>query len=338
MSLDNPIPDASDPVSAPSAGPSPRSAGSTPAAAVDSAEPVYAQRVPHGICTAADFATWSDHVKRGVEYYYFAARTTDGRTDVPQVTRQLSAELSTLALPRDPSERRASINLVFVHGTGSNRTRLSRVQRTYAAYNRYYPNLPGRQNTPHRGTDSAEDYVDEVCDFISDIPNVVLFGHSLGGALVAGILERHPATVRGAVICGGAFDFNQLPDAFRDALREGRLDTSLAYGKMSAEDELAFDTVGSDPETERVQLQDWIANSHLDFGTPQGRARLAQLDIPVVLVSGRHDYIVPWQKSDELAQAIPEAEHIIVNDIGHMLPMMWPERVRAVVDSLIARI
>lgn len=292
-------------------------------------EPIYAARTPRGISTQADFDTWAVHVKRGVSYAYFAAGESSGTAPVPDV-----------AVPDAPAELVADrrISIVFVHGTGSNRTRLARVQRTFDAYDRYYPDLPGRQGSAHRGGDTAEDYADAICDFISDIPDVLLVGHSLGGALVAGVLERRPATVRGAVIVGGALDFRHMPPAFIDALRHDRLDMSLAYGTVGPEDEYAFAHVGPDPETEAVQLQDWKADAGLDFGGPEGLAALARVTVPVALVSGREDHIVPWEKSDEIARAIPGAEHVVLNGIGHMVPLMWPEQIRHVVDGVAERI
>lgn len=292
-------------------------------------EPIYAARTPRGISTQADFDTWAVHVKRGISYAYFAAGEFSGTAPVPDA-----------AVPDAPAELVADrrISIVFVHGTGSNRTRLARVQRTFDAYDRYYPDLPGRQGSAHRGGDTAEDYADAICDFISDIPDVLLVGHSLGGALVAGVLERRPATVRGAVIVGGALDFRHMPPAFIDALRHDRLDMSLAYGTVGPEDEYAFAYVGPDPETEAVQLQDWKADAGLDFGGPEGLAALARVTVPVALVSGREDHIVPWEKSDEIARAIPGAEHVVLNGIGHMVPLMWPEQIRHVVDGVAERI
>ncbi|MFR0556420.1 alpha/beta fold hydrolase [Pseudoscardovia radai] len=292
-------------------------------------EPIYAARTPRGISTQADFDTWTVHIKRGVSYAYFAAGESSGTAPVPHPP-----------VPDAPAELVADrrISIVFVHGTGSNRTRLARVQRTFDAYDRYYPDLPGRQGSAHRGGDTAEDYADAICDFISDIPDVLLVGHSLGGALVAGVLERRPATVRGAVIVGGALDFRHMPPAFIDALRHDRLDMSLAYGTVGPEDEYAFAHVGPDPETEAVQLQDWKADAGLDFGGPEGLAALARVTVPVALVSGREDHIVPWEKSDEIARAIPGAEHVVLNGIGHMVPLMWPEQIRHVVDGVAERI
>lgn len=294
-----------------------------------SREPIYAARTPRGVCTQADFDTWAVHTKRGISYAYFAAGESSGTAPVP--------DSPVPAAPAEPAVDRR-ISIVFVHGTGSNRTRLARVQRTFDAYDRYYPDLPGRQGSVHRGGDTAEDYADAICDFISDIPDVLLVGHSLGGALVAGVLERRPATVRGAVIVGGALDFGHMPPAFIDALRHDRLDTSLAYGTVGPEDEYAFAHVGPDPETEAVQLQDWKADAGLDFGGPEGLAALGRVRVPVALVSGREDHIVPWEKSDEIARAIPGAEHVILNGIGHMVPLMWPERIRHVVDGVAERI
>lgn len=301
-------------------------------------EPIYAARTPRGISTQADFDTWAVHAKRGVSYAYFAAGESSGTAPVPDAAARCAATEPAAGRTGRANCADRGISIVFVHGTGSNRTRLARVQRTFDAYDRYYPDLPGRQGSAHRGGDTAEDYADAICDFISDIPDVLLVGHSLGGALVAGVLERRPATVRGAVIVGGALDFRHMPPAFIDALRHDRLDMSLAYGTVGPEDEYAFAHVGPDPETEAVQLQDWKADAGLDFGGPEGLAALARVTVPVALVSGREDHIVPWEKSDEIARAIPGAEHVVLNGIGHMVPLMWPEQIRHVVDGVAERI
>jgi pimeloyl-ACP methyl ester carboxylesterase len=52
--------------------------------------------------------------------------------------------------------------------------------------------------------------------------------------------------------------------------------------------------------------------------------RLAELDIPVLLIGADADPFVPWRSIERMAEAIPHAKAVMAKDAGHMIPLEQP--------------
>jgi len=65
------------------------------------------------------------------------------------------------------------------------------------------------------------------------------------------------------------------------------------------------------------------------------RAALAALDLPVMVLCGRHDRVTPPAFSEDLVNLIPHARCEILENAGHMLPVQQPEDVVRVLRSLL---
>ena len=63
------------------------------------------------------------------------------------------------------------------------------------------------------------------------------------------------------------------------------------------------------------------------------RPMLEHLHLPVRVLCGAHDRVIPQQRSEELAHWIPGEQLHVVPGAGHMLPMEQPQ---AVVDAMLA--
>jgi len=64
-------------------------------------------------------------------------------------------------------------------------------------------------------------------------------------------------------------------------------------------------------------------------------ARYATIDVPTLIVWGRHDRIVPVAIAERLNQAIPGSRLIIVDDCGHVPHEELPQQVRAPLDEFL---
>ena len=74
------------------------------------------------------------------------------------------------------------------------------------------------------------------------------------------------------------------------------------------------------------------------FDLHDAREALAALtDTEVLILGGAQDNMTPPEHSDELALLLPQAEHVVVEDAGHLVMLEHPEVVDQALFALIER-
>jgi pimeloyl-ACP methyl ester carboxylesterase len=53
--------------------------------------------------------------------------------------------------------------------------------------------------------------------------------------------------------------------------------------------------------------------------------RLAELDVPVLLIGADSDPFVPWRSVEEMSRLVPRAKAVQAKDAGHMIPLEQPQ-------------
>jgi len=73
------------------------------------------------------------------------------------------------------------------------------------------------------------------------------------------------------------------------------------------------------------------------FSRHDKREALAQLHgCEVLVMVGDSDLITPAEQSDDIIRLIPEAQHVVVQHSGHLLPLEHPDLVNAHLEELLA--
>lgn len=159
-----------------------------------------------------------------------------------------------------------------------------------------------------------------------------LVGHSMGGAAVAAMALQNPLRVESITLAAGALyphrsafaraamalpPVHQWVKVLAPRLFLGRAKVSQmltrAYGRPPLEEEidayhLPFTVAGSD-----TVLADLFASP----SSLTGPALLAGLDIPVLLLWGENDSVVPLEQGERLAADIPGATLSVIPGHGH---------------------
>lgn len=119
-------------------------------------------------------------------------------------------------------------------------------------------------------------------------------------------------------------------------------------GKQLMDDQRPFHV--ADPEGPLVQ---WLAeNDHVvyrpevlrhfsaggEYGMSDLRATLRSFERPVLVLSGAADRTTPAASAQELADAIPTAEHVVIDGAAHMIPYEQPEAFLATLREFLARV
>jgi len=188
-----------------------------------------------------------------------------------------------------------------------------------------------------RTQDGIGAMADDATALLSDLPDghpVVPVGFSMGGYVALELLARHPERWRSAVLLAtsclpetpeGAAARDQAIAAFQtdfDATCRAIARRGLATPDPALQERLLQMMRAAAAETAVRQTR--AIRERRDH-----RAALASLRLPVHVMCGERDRIVPPSASQTLADTVPGARLHRLPDTGHMLPL---ERAQAVVD------
>ena len=217
--------------------------------------------------------------------------------------------------------------LVMVHGAGGRSevwhnqvTELKQIVNTLAL------DLPGHGRTRGKSMEKVEDYAQWLGRVLEglDLGKIFLMGQSLGGAIVQNTALLYPKLLKAIILVGtGA----RLP--VNPALLEGlsgsfekTVDTINSYAFASGTDpqmvkQGAEFMKEAGPETVR---DGFLASNRFDM-----QARLAEINLPCLILCGEKDKMTPVSLSTSLNQDIKGSVLQILPSAGHMLMIESPE-------------
>ncbi len=182
-----------------------------------------------------------------------------------------------------------------------------------------------------------------------DAHDAVLVGHSMGGFLglaavldVPGVAERLRGMVLVASFAGGIFDGSPMNRALAPLLRTGLLQWVVPRSSTVAT-LFGASFFGETPAPAMVRaFLDTVVPQHDGSLLPIFEAfvaensydRLAEIDLPTVVICGLSDRATPPRHSKRLSEGIPGARMVWVEGKGHMLNWEAPETLVAGVTLL----
>ena len=227
----------------------------------------------------------------------------------------------------------AKSTIVFVHGSGgSSLLWHAQVEGLKGRVNTVALDLPGHGKSVGEGLDSVPGYARAVAAFIEAIgaPAPIVCGLSLGGAIAQQLLLDHAGCFKAGVLVSTGARLRVLP-AILETIRGdfpgfvamvGRMGfspaTAAALKKPFLEDKLR-----GNPE---VAFGDFSACDRFDV-----IARLAEIKVPVLVVTAGDDTLTPPKYGDFLEKGIPGAVRAHIPDAGHMVPIEKPAEVNTAI-------
>jgi pimeloyl-ACP methyl ester carboxylesterase len=163
-----------------------------------------------------------------------------------------------------------------------------------------------------------------------------LAGFSMGGYAAFEILRRAPERVERLAL----IDTQAVPDSPEATARRRSLIEQTSLGHFHG--------------VQRSLLPQLVHRSHLDIpaitqpifdmaqeigaegfvreqkaiiGRPDSRPLLVDIEIPTVVIVGRHDQATPLARAEEMAADISTSRLVVLDDCGHMSPLEKPQDV-----------
>jgi 3-oxoadipate enol-lactonase len=198
-------------------------------------------------------------------------------------------------------------------------------------HNLYAVDLPGHGiSPPLEGWPTMSDYASALADWmqVTGLESAHVVGLSLGGLVVLQLAVDHTPLVRSLTIVNA---FGRLKVSLWGGLHSAGRVLMLIFGRMEwlgawvakalfpdpsqkALRELAAVRIASNPRKAYLQAVGAIARFNL-------LDRLKRLQIPVLVVAGGRDLIVPLSAKKELAENIPNSKYAYLPESGHVTPI-----------------
>ena len=225
------------------------------------------------------------------------------------------------------------MKLVFVHGAGESSL-------SFHYQLRHFRDAAGIDLPGHpagRPCTSIEGYVEWVRGYIAGrgYENVVLCGHSMGGAITQTYALAYPEELKGIVLIGTGARLRVHPRYLKDCedgvdAREGWLDNrAKEYSRIESGMAAALldrsSLVGP-----RVKLNDLLCCDRFDV-----MDRVREISVPALMVCGTEDVMTPVRYSTYLADNIRDSRLAVLEGATHYVQLERHREVnQAITDFL----
>ncbi|MGW2372451.1 MULTISPECIES: alpha/beta fold hydrolase [Kitasatospora] len=178
------------------------------------------------------------------------------------------------------------------------------------------------------------------------IDRAVVGGLSMGGYVALAFARRHPDRLSGLLLA------NTRATADTDAARANReriaaavtardsvrllLDERVAAGQLGPDSQHLVDRVQEMVAAASPAAVAWAQRAMA--GRPDSLDVLAGLRVPLAVVAGAQDALVPPEEAELMVQARPDAELTVVPGVGHLSALESPGAFDAAVRRLLARV
>jgi pimeloyl-ACP methyl ester carboxylesterase len=217
--------------------------------------------------------------------------------------------------------------LVFIHGAGGSHLHWPPELRRMADHDVYSLDLPGHGRSGGDPERSVRGYAYRVIAWLDqlDLQDVVLVGHSMGGAISMTIVLEAPQHVLGLVLVGSGARLRVHPK-----ILELTEDENLFRQAAALVTQWAF---SDDADVRLVELANRRMAEvpaevvHADFLACDGfdiMDRLVDISTPTLVICGEADQMTPVKYSQYLDQHIPDSRLVLIGGAGHMVMLEKP--------------
>ncbi len=226
--------------------------------------------------------------------------------------------------------------LFFIHGAGNNCMVWDDVVNTVNITN-ISIDLPGHGKASGKSYKTIQGYGRFIIRCIEDmdINDVVLVGHSMGGAIVQYVMAQNPPWLKAGVLVATGPRLRVNP-AIIEGLKENpekmlQKIVGWAVHKEAPQEikEKALE-IFSEAKPE-VTINDFIACDRFN-----GEKLCQKIEKPVLIVAADKDLMTPLKLSEELFKLIKNSKLEVIKDCGHMIPLEKPAELCRLIEDFLS--
>ena len=228
------------------------------------------------------------------------------------------------------------MKLVFLHGAGN--SSLSFYYQLRHFRNSKAIDLPGHPDGVP--CDSIEGYMEWVRGFVKArrYKDVVLCGHSMGGAIAQMYALRYPEEIKGLILIGTGARLRVDPN-YIDELRNGG-DSEIQW----VDSQKGFFS-GVEPDLYQLLVQraaqigpDVGLNDLLCCDNFNMLSEISRINLPTEIIAGSMDQLTPVRFADYLAKNILNAEEYVVQGGDHFVQLQHHKEVNDRIEKFVQRL
>lgn len=226
------------------------------------------------------------------------------------------------------------MKLICIHGAGS--SSLAFYYQLQHFRNSKALDLPGHPNG--RPCPTIEQYLEWVRGFAAArrYKNMVICGHSMGGAISMLYALKYPEELRAIILVGTGARLRVHPDYLqlgRDSVEDTStwLENQMAYYPGVAPDLVESLRRRSMEIGPSVELNDLMACDRFDVMN-----EIRNINLPTLVICGDQDTMTPVKYADYLAENIPGAQKVIVPGASHFVQLQKHKQVNASIEEFMA--
>jgi len=226
--------------------------------------------------------------------------------------------------------------IIFIHGSGGSSNTWKNQFDLEVNYDLIAIDLPSHNNSNEFSELTLDLYVDVIRQLIKSLnyDNLILCGHSLGGAITQQYYFTYPKEVSGLILCstGGRLRvapiiLNSLKTNYQEFLDS--LPSGIFYRKTPRE--LIDNYV---QETSKIKAVVTYEDFKIcdNFDTID---KTDSIEVPCLIIVGKEDKLTPVKFSQFFRDKIKNSDLNVINDAGHMVMLEKPSEVNKSIENFI---
>jgi Predicted hydrolases or acyltransferases (alpha/beta hydrolase superfamily) len=228
-------------------------------------------------------------------------------------------------------------NLIFIHGAGEGKW-------IWENQTKYFKNsialdLPGHGDEEDINLTTIEEYADWVCNYIEKrkLNNIVLAGHSMGGAIVMVIALKKPTWLKAIILIATGAKL-RVTSVILNSLKKSYEEALKVLSHWSFRENSDFRILLKYKENFlkvplSVTLRDFLACDKFDYMN-----KIEKIDYPTLIICGKEDLLTPVKYSQYLKEKIKNSELYIIEEAGHMVMLEKPDEVNRQIEKFLSSI
>ena len=230
--------------------------------------------------------------------------------------------------------------IIFVHGSGeSSYSWKEQINQLNLDYSIIAIDLPSHGKSSEFKKLSLNLYVDIVKNLIEflSLRDIILVGHSLGGAIIQSLYLSHPEGIKALILCGSGARLRVSPvilNATKGNFKEylESVPVGAFYRKTSKDiiEEYVGEVEKMDP---KIVHADFSICDKFDIVNKVTRIR-----IPCLAIVGKFDKLTPVKYSQYFKDNIENAELVVIDKASHLVMLEKPEEFNLAVLEFVEKI